>query len=367
MFQLAQTAWPRFGGDQANRSLLTIAGPHTAPNWHTIALPVLDSASDQVKRTNNGVIVLPDETLRVCHAGMLSAVTLDGTILWQVDLRSLVREKVHWISSLPTALQTGETLLFQPDHLLLVDQAGGVRRQTYRLPDGNGRAGPDDSGGSPNLTKSGLLILSSPSGEVYLFRDNEWQEIGCFGYDIVTPAVYPDHSLAIAGYAGLGFCRVSLDGAIQWTTSFYDADLPPTLNQEQIAAVGSLNDGCSAFFTPDGKQIGSYSHAAKFAVSPDGGWVALSKQRLSRLTCDGKELWGRDICPADNLGGIEQPLVDQDGFIFIRQKDGFLCCNAHGQTAFEVTLSLPPQGLLSIIAPGVLAYAQEHELFLGYC
>ncbi|HEY1348709.1 MAG TPA: hypothetical protein VGF67_03680 [Ktedonobacteraceae bacterium] len=313
------------------------------------------------------MIVLPDETLRVCHAGMLSAVTLDGTILWQVDLRSLVREKVHWISSLPTALQTGETLLFQPDHLLLVDQAGGVRRQTYRLPDGNGRAGPDDSGGSPNLTKSGLLILSSPSGEVYLFRDNEWQEIGCFGYDIVTPAVYPDHSLAIAGYAGLGFCRVSLDGAIQWTTSFYDADLPPTLNQEQIAAVGSLNDGCSAFFTPDGKQIGSYSHAAKFAVSPDGGWVALSKQRLSRLTCDGKELWGRDICPADNLGGIEQPLVDQDGFIFIRQKDGFLCCNAHGQTAFEVTLSLPPQGLLSIIAPGVLAYAQEHELFLGYC
>jgi outer membrane protein assembly factor BamB len=327
---------------------------------------MLDRTPDQAKRTNNGVIVMPDETLRICHAGMLSAVTQDGTILWQVDLRSLVREEVHWISSLPTALRTGETLLFQPDHLLLVDRDGSVRRQAYQLPDDNGWARPDDSGGSPNLTESGLLILPSPLGAVYLFRDNQWQEIGYFGYDIVTPAVYPDHSLAIAGYAGKGFCRVSLEGAIQWSTSFRDADLLPTLNQEQIAAVGSLNDGCSAFFTPDGKLIGSYPHAATFAVFPDGGWVALSKQRLARLTYNGKELWGRDICPADSLNWIEQPLVDQEGFIFIRQKDGFLCWDAHGRTAFEVTLPQPPQGLLSIIAPGVLAYAQENELFLGH-
>lgn len=366
MFQLAQTVWPRFGGDQANRSLLRIAGPHTAPDWQTILLPVLDETPEHMKRTRNGVIVMPDETLRVCHAGMLIAVTLDGTILWQVDLRNLAREDDYWISSLPTALSTGETLLWQPDKWLLVDRSGHVRHQEYLHSPDHEWVCPDDSGFSPNLTHNGYLILSAITGEVYLFNEKRWHEIGPYGYDIVTPAVYPDNSLAIAGYAGQGFCRVSLDGTIQWRTSLHDADMLPTLNQEQIAAVGSLNEHSSAFFNSDGEQIGAYRHAAKFAVYPDGGWVALSKQHLARLTFDGKEHWVREVAPDDSLSWVEQPVVDKDGFIFVRLQDGFLCCDAYGRTVFEIPLSFPPQGLMSIVAPGVLAYAQGNELFLGH-
>lgn len=339
---------------------------HTAPYWQKTALPVLDETPERMQRTRNGAIVMPDETLRVCHAGMLIAVTLDGTILWQVDLGNLAREDDYWISSLPTALQTGETLLWQPDKLLLVDRFGTVRTQSYLLPSGNEWANADDSGFSPNLTHNGFLILSAITGEVYLFKEKDWQEIGWYGYDIVAPAVYPDNSLAIAGYAGQGFCRVRLDGTIQWRTSLHDADLLPTLNQEHIAAVGSLNDHASAFFNADGEQVGGYHQTAKFAVYPDGGWVALSKQQLARLTFDGKELWAREIAPVDSFGWGEQPVVDKDGFIFVRQQEGFLCCDARGRTAFEIPLSLPPQGLMSIVAPGVLAYAQGDALFLGH-
>lgn len=174
MFQLAQTVWPRVGGDQANRSRLRIAGPHTAPHWQKTALPVLDETPEHMKKTRNGVIVMPDETLRVCHAGMLIAVTLDGTILWQVDLSNLAREDDYWISSLPTALQTGETLLWQPDKLLLIDRLGTVRTQSYLLPSGNEWANADDSGFSPNLTHNGFLILSAITGEVYFFTDGGW-------------------------------------------------------------------------------------------------------------------------------------------------------------------------------------------------
>jgi hypothetical protein len=236
MFDLAQTVWPRFGGDRANRSLLSIPGPHTIPIWQKILLPTHDGTPSHMKKTTSGVIVMPDETLRVLHAGLLIAVTLDGTILWQVDLSALVSEDEHWISSLPTALQNGETLLLLPNELLLVDRFGGVRRQNYQITSDAGEVSapgsncPDDSGFSPNLTYNGLLILSAITGEVYIFTKNRWQEIGVYGYDIVTPAVYPDNSLAIAGY-GRGCCRVNLYGESQWTTHLRGADLLPTLNQ----------------------------------------------------------------------------------------------------------------------------------------
>lgn len=371
MFDLAQTVWPRFGGDRANRSLLSIPGPHAMPTWRKTSL----SASHAIRppdKAPSGVIVMPDETLHVCHAGMLLAVTFDGTILWHLDLSSLISEDEHRSASLPTALQTGETLLLLPDSLLTVDRLGGIRRRDYLIASDNSETSahvdilPDNSGFSPNLTYSGLPILSARTGEVYLFKKNRWQEIGVYGYDVVTPAVYPDNSLAITGYAGRGFCRVSLDGEIQWTTHLEDADLLPTLNAEHIAAVGSLNDKHSAFFRSDGEQIGEYHHAAKFATYPDGGWIALSEQRLARLTLEGRELWGCEMCRGDTLTFVEQPLVDRDGFIFVRQKEGFLCCDAYGHHVFEVKLPIPSQGLMSIVAPGVVAYVMENELFIGY-
>ena len=319
----------------------------------------------------SGVIVMPDETLRVCHTGMLSAVTLDGTILWQLDLRHFIPEDRYCYYSLPTALQTGETLLVLPDALLIVDRSGIPRRENRLASGGTENAletinDPDDSGLSPNLTYSGLPILSGITGEVYLLQENLWHEIGIYGYDIVTPAVYPDNSLAIAGFARAGFCRVSLNGEKQWTTQVGDADKLPTLNHEHIAAIGSNDDGYSAFFRADGEQIGEYQYPATFAEYLDGGWIAFSRQRLARLTTDGREIWGCEISPGATLSFVEQPIVDRDGFIYVRQQEGYLCCDAHGRKAFEVKLPGIPQGLMSIIAPGTMAYVMQDELFIGF-
>ncbi|GHO83223.1 hypothetical protein [Dictyobacter formicarum] len=271
MLHLAQTVWPRFGGDQTNCALSPISGPHTTPIWRKISLPVHHSVRSPDRETISGVIVAPDGTLRICHAGMLSAVTFNGTILWQLDLGDVMPEDERFVYSLPTALQTGETLLVLPDALLIVDRLGNIQGKVNKL---------------------------------------------------------------------------------------------PTLNREQIAAVGST-DGFSAFVRSDGTQIGEYNHSATFAEYIDGGWIALSKQRLARLTTEGKEVWGCEISRTTNLIFVEQPLVDRDGFIFVRHQEGYLCCDAYGHVAFNVQLSAPPQGLMSIIAPGVTAYVMESELFIG--
>jgi hypothetical protein len=356
MFDLAQTVWPRFGGDRANRSLLSIAGPHTSPRWRTIALP---TPVDPPRRTYDGVVILPDDTLRVCYAGRLTALTVEGEILWQIDLCGLSGRDRSWVASLPTVLQTEETLLFQPDGLLLVDNLGNPRKWPYVF-------SVDDFGGSPNLTCDGHPVLTCIAGEVALRRsEHEWQELGVFGYDIVTPAVYPDNSLAISGYAGKGFCRVGADGKIHWRTSLKYADLPPTLNQDWIAAVGSLNERCSAFFTPDGERIGVYSEAALFSVTPDGGWVAVSKQRLARLSVMGKEIWSCSLSPGEKWSQIQPPLVDKDGFLFVRHQEGFLCFDPHGSLVFEHKTASPSPGFLSIIAPEILVYVQGAELFIS--
>ncbi|BCL82533.1 hypothetical protein ccbrp13_49980 [Ktedonobacteria bacterium brp13] len=261
-------------------------------------------------------------------------------------------------------------MLVLPDALLIIDRLGGIHRRENRLASGDSGNSldkinaPDDSGFSPNLTYSGFPILSAIAGDVYILKKDRWHEIGVYGLDIVTPAVYPDNSLAIAGYAGSGFCRVGVDGERQWTTHVKMADKLPTINHEHIAAIGS-DDGYSAFFRSDGELIGEYKHTATFAAYIDGGWIALSKQRLARLTTDGREVWGCEISREDNLIFVEQPIVDRAGFIFVRQKEGYLCCDAHGHKAFEIKLPAIPQGLMSIVAPGTMAYVMESDLFIG--
>ncbi|GCE23254.1 hypothetical protein KDK_70540 [Dictyobacter kobayashii] len=258
-----------------------------------------------------------------------------------------------------------------PDALLIVDKFGDIhRKENWLASDKTGDvlatiAAPDDSGFSPNLTYNGLPVLSAVAGDVYVFKQNLWHEIGVYGLDVVTPAVYPDNSLAIAGYAGTGFCRVSLDGKTQWTTQIKRADKLPTINNEHIAAIGSA-DGFSAFFRSDGEQIGEYKQWATFAEYIDGGWIALSKQRLARLTKDGREIWGCDIHRSGNLTFVEQPIVDRDGFIFVRNQEGYQCYAPQGHITFEVKLPAIPQGLMSIIAPHTMAYVIENELFIGY-
>jgi hypothetical protein len=249
-------------------------------------VPLPPSATPSDHADVSGVVVVADGSLRACHRGVLSALTQTGTVLWQVDFAARVTDDVALWHGLPTALDDNRTLV-PLQYALTVVAADGRIDDTVGCDDSL-----DDSGLPANITRSGWPIVSSPLGSVYCLRDGQWLAIGerGYGYDIVCPALYDDDSLAIAGYYGTGFCRVGLDATIRWQSRLREADLVPTVNRQQVAALGSVNDGVSAFFAPDGTQVGAYAQAAVFAAYGDD-WVALSKTRLARLSPDGTELW----------------------------------------------------------------------------
>ena len=104
--------------------------------------------------------------------------------------------------------------------------------------------------------------------------------------------------------------------------SLLQADLLPTINHAQIVAGGSLNNHLSAFFAPDGKPIGEYSHATLFAEYIEGGWIALSKQRLARLTVNGSKIWSIAVDTTESwLFGAQQPIIECDGYIFMQKEE----------------------------------------------
>ena len=312
----------------------------------------------------SGVVVAPDGSLRVVHAGMLSAFSPTMEPLWQIDLAAASGTRKQWLPyfglSLPTVLQNGSTLMIMRNGLLLVP-AGGSTVEVF----GEDLA-LDDSGMSPNLTLDGRPLISSILGEVFILSGGRWLPIGerGYGFDILCPAIYDDGSLAIAGYAGSGFCRVALDSTIHWQSNLRDADGLPTVHTSQVAAVGSLNDGLSMFFAPGGSALGHYPHPAVFATYNDG-WVALSRHRVARLTIDGQDLWGNTISIQHSRAGIVQPIVDVDGYIYIRHDNGLLCLDGDGKTLFELSLPTTNPDPLSLIAPGVLAIVADNKLLIS--
>jgi len=198
------------------------------------------------------------------------------------------------------------------------------------------------------------LLTGSPIGDVYRLDTDGWTSLGAFGYDIVPPTMYDDGSLAVAGYAGKGLCRPSLDGQLRWQAAPRHADLPVTVNRAQVAAVGSVNDERSWFVEPDGRGLGEYGHAALFAEYPDGGWAALSSGRLARLTPNGQERWGRTH-DVRLIWSTSQPIIDVDGWIIAVTSGGVVCYDADGRLIFTSMLGPSQPYGLAMVAQGVLA------------
>jgi outer membrane protein assembly factor BamB len=309
----------------------------------------------------SGVMAATDGSLRVCHGGVLTALTCDGDVLWHIDLGLVTADDLPLAHALPTVLDTGQTLVLLPQTLVVV-APDGQRVVTFPHEEHL-----DDSGLSPNVTHSGWPLVSTPLGNIYVLREDQWVAIGDgeYGYDLVTPALYDDGSLAVAGYYGAGFCRVDLDGTMRWRSQFQEADLVPTVNRRQVAAVGSLNDAASALFAANGAQVGEYNHAAVFAAYGDEEWIAVSKTRLARLAADGSEIWGQGISMQRARGSIVQPIVDAEGYIFVRHDDGVRCCDAEGRSVFEVTLPSARPDPISIVASGLIACVAGDELLIG--
>ena len=296
-----------------------------------------------------------DGSWRVAAASTLFALSPLGDLHWSRSLRD-----GRWTApyhSAPLALNGGDVILTLAHHAVRYDGQGWLRAR-LRVADGL-----DDSGSAPNLTRDGALLTGSPIGDVYRLDADGWRSLGAFGYDILPPTLYEDGSLAVAGYAGKGLCRLSPDGHLRWQAAPRHADLPVTVNRAQVAAVGSVNDHRSWFVDPDGRGLGECGHAALFAEYPDGGWAALSSGRLARLTPDGHERWGRPLA-VRLTWSTSQPIVDAAGRIYAATVGGIVCYDSDGRLVFTTALGPSQPYGVSMIADGTVACLVGSELVL---
>lgn len=344
-------------------------------------LPALRAIAGEASPIDGGVIA-DDGSLRVVHGECLSAVELDGTVRWTRAVRELVaaivvpvveaddesecyarldeealaaEEAPRLVRSLPTALAGGHTLLGVTRGAVIVDARGELVAQVAQEL-------MDDSGPSPCVTGSGVPVLSTIAEGVFAWEDAGLRRLGSFGYDVVPPAVYRDDSLAIAGYAGKGFCRVTLGGELVWGTELAEADLLPSINSSQHAAVGSRNDRCSMLFGAAGDPLGVHPCAAVFAEYPDGGWVAVSDCAVARIDSSATKIWWAEIATTLRWG-VLGPIVDPGGMIYVQDGESLVALDPNGTAKFSVWLgkSVGPvfpagPGRFAVVADGVLRF-----------
>lgn len=380
---LASTPWPRSAGDAGNRRRFGAAGPSGPKLSEPFFLPALRTADPDPSPIDGGVVA-DDGSLRVIHGDCLSAVELDGSVRWTVSVMALeaaivrppepplaaeevgddapgepleeaLPDRRRWIRSLPTALVGGRTLLGVGGGAVIVDASGQVEAQVAQ-------ALMDDSGPSPSVTLRGVPILSTIAEGVFAWEPGGLRRLGSFGYDIVPPAIYPDDSLAIAGYGGSGFCRVGLDGARMWDTELKEADLLPSINGSQHAAVGSRNDRCSVLYSAYGSTLGVHPCAAVFAEYPDGGWIAVSDCAVARIDSSANKIWWAEIATSLRWG-VLGPIVDPHGHIYVQDGESLIALDPQGTARFSLWLgkSVGPvfpvaPGRFAVIADGVLRF-----------
>lgn len=302
-------------------------------------------------------VVTDTSSLRVICGGTLSAFTIEGHKLWSVELCDENDQHYENWSS-PVALKNGACLVAFPDSgcIHVYNEHGKCLEQ--RTFDNI----LDLSGCPPNLTDDGHLITSSTSGEVFCSDSIQIKSIGNFGYDIPIPAIYPDNSLAVAGYYGTGFCRIRVSGEIVWSTEFFEADLLPTINKDNVSAVGSLNDNKSAFYSSEGERIGAYNRAAIFAEYSSDTWIALSDQYIAKLTLSGREIWGYHL--HDSGVGNSQPIVDNRGYVYLIDNHHLVCLTEEGELAFKTYVDTNVIDGLCCISTGKIACFTTEKLLI---
>lgn len=372
MFNLAKTLWPRSGADRANSSKVSVEGAINGKIWKKISLETDQEYNNKYRR--GGAVVVEDGTLRIAHNGILSACTIEGQLIWKTSLtdyklsdttntitqqnnKEHKEKKRHSYHSLPVALENCYTLITLRNIILIIDDKGKVLEKLHKED-----LYLDDSDLAPNITTDGMLILTSVLGDVYVVNDGQLQELGVFGYDIVPPAIFSDNGLAIAGYAGKGFCKVKTKGEIVWRSKLAEADMLPTINSQQFSVVGSLNDGLSAIFYPSGKRVGKFGEPAMFAEYLEGGWVAVSANRVARLELKGKEIWSYPLSIQEHTK-VYQPIVDITGKIYFANGNKLTCLSANGMVIFEMAFD-DELGSLNMIKPSLLGCIVGNDFLL---
>jgi outer membrane protein assembly factor BamB len=311
-----------------------------------------------------------DDSLRVVLRGVLFAIDPDAQLVrWSRDLRELAlppppsseedEPPPPPVASLSTILGEDRTLVTASDTAIILGARG-------ELLDRIAVPMADDSGPAPNTDREDRPILTTIDGHVHVWHPEGLRGVGTrHGYDIVPVAVFADGTFAISGYAGSGFCRVASGGRVIWRSDLSDPDMLPTVSRAQHAAVGSLNDRCSALFDPDGRRLATYPAAAAFAeYEADRGWIALGSDSLARLTAAGEVAWRHPLDTGGNpRWGCYQPIVDAAGAIYVATADGIATFDGAGARRAALPLGGQPMPLIPVRA-GLMAAIVGDTLLL---
>lgn len=347
MFKLAKTCFPRSGVDTRNSGLVPLRGPRKK---RLIALKL----TDMLEKRGRFIVAGADNTLHVAMGSTLYSISLD-------DLRVKWKQArfKHPFKVAPLVLEDGSCVVASAGmHLVSVD---GELLSQPRMKFGFAL---DDSALSPNVHPSGQLIVTGVTGEVVLVDSAGVQTtVGCFGYDVVPPAVYPDGDLLIAAYdSGYSLCRISPTGELRWTARDYleDCDILPVLDAN-LRAAGTFGNR-TIVLDANGVLVFAIPFGAILTAYPDGGWIARAKDRIARLDEDGSRIW--EFASQGEIGwGSGQALVDAEGFVYALEEGRLVALTPDGELLFSHGLAKRSGGL-AIVSEGVLACISGRRLLI---
>lgn len=374
-FVLAESPWPRTGGDRRNSARVGIEGPKHGRL--AIEVPLAAPVADGRSWRGGGLVVGADGVMIVASGGRFLRIGLDGRVLVEAlippqsrdpyvdpddvieDPPDAVERVHHTVVAPPVALADGGAVVIAPPDLLVFDSRGVLAGGAYV------GTGPDDSGLSPNVTDTGALVLTQVMGPVEWFIDGQVRDMGIFGYDIVPVALFADDAMVISGYAGSRLVCVDPDGARRWRVDM-DADMLPAIDADGFVAAGSVNEQRSVIVAPDGSVAGAVDGAAAFAEGSNGDWFARFKTGLSRVRRDGSPVW---TVPCEVLRGLrwgaQAPIADAAGRVYVLAPDALLALDADtGAEIFRAPLGGAPRAALALVAPGLCAILLEDRVVL---
>src|SRR5262245_13062799 len=115
MFQLANSLWPRKGGDAGNRSRFGVKGPRQPRVVRAVALPPPGSPG------GTDAVVLPDGAIHIVHCNHLLSLAADGAIRWATSFDDGPAP--------PVALADGRTLVVSSRIVRVFDERGALLTQ----------------------------------------------------------------------------------------------------------------------------------------------------------------------------------------------------------------------------------------------
>jgi len=353
MFQLANSLWPRKGGDAGNRSRFGVQGPRRSQIVRAIPLPAASSPG-----ITDGV-VLPEGAIHIVHRSHLLSLAADGTIRWSTSFDDGPAP--------PIALDKGQTLVLSSGSVRVFDARGTLVTQVQG----------SEAGKRFSCFQTCYAPAVSPDGRVFLPQEGMYPILLLEGaalneYPVVSqddpdpPAFYADGSLALcfAGGAKPYFGRVKPSNELIWLTSFIGNTVPTVSSAQYVAVADRVNpDAGSVILAPDGKVAGKYAEPARFAEL-GADWVALSASSVARITAEGKVRWKHPLRIDPDLNThwfLNQPLVDRDGFIYVADAEQVTCYGPEGETVFTLPLKRYHPTSLTPIGPGLMGCADEGQ------